>query len=107
MGAADPGRYDSLRLTRLLPGEGAYAWEEALEELRRRGLRRGHLFITDGLPGMEDASRRVHPLAQWQWCVVRQVRGSLGKVRVQDRGAVAQELKSFYMAESRQAVHLR
>ncbi|BDG23801.1 hypothetical protein TthSNM33_09950 [Thermus thermophilus] len=57
----------------------------SLRELWQRGLRRVLLFITDGLPGMEEAIRRVYPLAQWQVCVVHRVRSSLAQVRSRDR----------------------
>lgn len=43
----------------LFPGEGALAWGSVLQELRERGLQRVLLFITDGLPGMEEAIGRV------------------------------------------------
>lgn len=99
---------DSLRLTWLLPTENAYAWEEVLRELWQRGLRRVLLFITDGLPGIDGnaiaylaAIRRVYPLAQWQRCVVHQVRASLSQARSQDRALLAQDLRRVYMAGSR------
>lgn len=92
---------DSLRLTWLLPTENAHAWEGVLRELWRRGLRRVLLFVTDGLPGIDEAIRRVYPLAQWQRCVVHQVRASLSQVRSQDRALLAQDLRGVYMAGSR------
>jgi putative transposase len=85
----------------LLPTENATAWEEVLRELWQRGLRRVLLFITDGLPGMEEAIRRVYPLAQWQVCVVHRVRSSLAQVRSRDRALLAQDLKGIYGARSR------
>ncbi|RTG96615.1 IS256 family transposase, partial [Thermus scotoductus] len=85
----------------LLPTESATAWEEVLRELWQRGLRRVLLFITDGLPGMEEAIRRVYPLAQWQVCVVHRVRSSLAQVRARDRALLAQDLKGIYGARSR------
>jgi hypothetical protein len=46
---ADPGLL-------ALPTENATAWEGVLRELwPKGGLRRVLLFITDGLPGMEEA----------------------------------------------------
>lgn len=69
----------------LLPRENATAWEGVLGELWHRGLRRVLLFITDGLPGIEEAIRRVYPLAGWQRCVVYLVRSSLSQVRSRDR----------------------
>ncbi len=85
----------------LLPTEGASGWEEVLRELWERGLRRVLLFVTDGLPGMEEAIRRVYPLAGWQRCVVHMVRSSLAGVRVRDRGLVAEALKGVYLAGTR------
>ncbi|MFY0084843.1 transposase, partial [Acinetobacter baumannii] len=75
------GLQDSLRLTWLLPTENAHAWGEVLKELWERGLRRVLLLVTDGLPGIEEAIRRVYPMAGWQRCVVHMVRSSLGQVR--------------------------
>lgn len=70
----------------LLPTESAAAWEGVLRELWHRGLRRVLLFVADGLPGMEEAIRRVYPLAQWQRCVVHTVRS-------RDRDLLAQDLR--------------
>jgi putative transposase len=69
----------------LLPAESALGWEGVLGELWQRGLRRVLLFITDGLPGLPEAIRRVYPQAEWQRCVVHGVRWSLGQVRARDR----------------------
>lgn len=85
----------------LLPTESAAAWEGVLGELWHRGLRRVLLFVTDGLPGIEEAIRRVYPLAQWQRCVVHQVRSSLAQVRSRDRALLAQDLRGVYTAGSR------
>lgn len=60
------------------------------------------LFITDGLSGIEEAIRRVYPLARWQRCVVHLVRSSLSQVRSRDRALLAQDLRGVYMAESQQ-----
>lgn len=86
----------------LLPTESALGWEEVLREVWGRGLRRVLLFVTDGLPGIEEAIRRVYPLAGWQRCVVHMVRSSLAGVRVQERGWVAEALRGVYLAGSRE-----
>jgi hypothetical protein len=57
-----------------------------------------------GHGGSHQAIRRVYPLAEWQRCVVHQVRGSLSQVRSRDRAALAQDLRGVYMAESRREV---
>ncbi|GGN06668.1 hypothetical protein GCM10007092_21960 [Thermus composti] len=59
------------------------------------------LFITDGLPGIEEAIRRVYPQARWQRCVVHMVRFSLSQVRSRDRALLAQDLRGVYGAGSR------
>jgi putative transposase len=85
----------------LLPAESALGWEGVLGELWQRGLRRVLLFITDGLPGLPEAIRRVYPQAEWQRCVVHGVRWSLGQVRARDRTLLAEDLRRVYGAESR------
>jgi putative transposase len=85
----------------LLPTESALGWEGVLGELWPRGLRRVLLFITDGLPGLPEAIRRVYPQAEWQRCVVHGVRWSLGQVRARDRTLLAEDLRRVYGAESR------
>ena len=80
----------------------ALGWEGVLGELWQRGLRRVLLFITDGLPGLPEAIRRVYPQAEWQRCVVHGVRWSLSQVRARDRGLLAEDLRRVYGAESRE-----
>ncbi|RTH08065.1 IS256 family transposase, partial [Thermus scotoductus] len=86
----------------LLPTESALGWEGVLGELWQRGLRRVLLFITDGLPGLPEAIRRVYPQAEWQRCVVHGVRWSLSQVRSRDRALLAEDLRRVYGAESRE-----
>ena len=86
----------------LLPTESALGWEGVLGELWQRGLRRVLLFVTDGLPGLPEAIRRVYPQAEWQRCVVHGVRWSLSQVRSRDRALLAEDLRRVYGAESRE-----
>ena len=76
-----------------------------LKDLWERGLREVLVFVTDDLPGIEEAIRRVYPEADWQQCVVHKVRSTLSKVRKEDQGAVIQDLKRVYRAESREEAH--
>ncbi len=39
------------------------------------------LFISDDLPGIEEAVREIFPSAKWQLCVLHTVRDTLAKVR--------------------------
>lgn len=63
LGGGTPKREGQILGFWLLPTESASAWEEALEELWSRGLRGVLLFITEGLGGIEEAVRRVYPMA--------------------------------------------
>ena len=41
-----------------------------LRELNRRGIKKVQLFITDDLPGIENAIKMVYPSSEWQLCVL-------------------------------------
>ena len=81
-------------------GESARNWEEVLKDLKRRGVQRVRIFITDDLPGLEEAIKKIFPEADWQLCVLHAVRDALNKVRKKDREAVAEALKKIYRAET-------
>ncbi|MBC7217815.1 MAG: IS256 family transposase [Candidatus Caldatribacterium sp.] len=81
-------------------GESARNWEEVLKDLKRRGVQRVRIFITDDLPGLEEAIKKIFPEADWQLCVLHAVRDALNKVRRKDREALAEALKKIYRAET-------
>jgi len=81
-------------------------WQEVvLKDLWEQGLREVLVFVTDDLPGIEEAIRRVYPEADWQQCVVHKVCSTLSKARKEDQGAVIQDLKLVHHAESRKEAH--
>ncbi len=84
----------------LFPNESAAVWQEILRDLWKRGMREVLVFVSDGLPGMEEAIRRVYPNAEWQQCLLHKMRNTLAKVRREDRGAVAWGLRQIYLADS-------
>ena len=59
------------------------------------------LCITDYPVGLQPAIQRVYPGAEWPRCVKHMIRSCLAQVRVQDRGAVVEQLHGVYRAESR------
>jgi putative transposase len=71
-----------------------------LKDLKRRGVQRVRIFITDELPGSEEAIKKIFPEADWQLCVLHAVRDALNKSRKKDRDALAEDLKKIYRAES-------
>lgn len=81
-------------------GESARNWEEVLKALKRRGVQRVRIFITDDLPGLEEAIKKIFPDADWQLCVLHAVRDALNKARKKDREALAEALKKIYRAET-------
>jgi transposase-like protein len=83
-------------------GESARNWEEVLKDLRRRGVQRVRIFITDDLPGLEEAIKKIFPEADWQLCVLHTVRDALNKARKKDREALAEARKKIYRAERRE-----
>ena len=49
------------------PAESAHGWEVLLQRLYRRGVRDVLLVVMDGLPGLEEAVKRVFPQADIQY----------------------------------------
>jgi len=86
-------------------GESATNWRQVVRELWERGVREVKLFISDDLPGIEEAVREIFPSAKWQLCVLHTVRGTLAKVRKADREALAQDLKAIYRADTVKQAH--
>ena len=83
-------------------GESARNWEEVLKDLKRRGVQQVRIFITDDLPGLEEAIKKIFPEADWQLCVLHAVRDALNKARKKDQEALAPDLEEIYWAETKE-----
>jgi len=83
-------------------GESARNWEEVLKDLKRREVQWVRIFITDDLPGLEEAIKKIFPEADWQLCVLHAVRDALNKSQKKDWEALAEDLKEIYRAEIRE-----
>ncbi|MEM4531395.1 MAG: IS256 family transposase [Thermofilaceae archaeon] len=81
-------------------GESARNWKEVLKDLGCRGVRKVRIFVTDDLPGLEEAIREIFPEADWQLCVLHAVRDALNQARKKDREALAEDLRAVYRAET-------
>jgi transposase-like protein len=44
-------------------GENARNWEEVLKDLKRCGVQRVRILVTDDLPGLEEAIKKIFPEA--------------------------------------------
>ncbi len=101
-GTGVPGVGDAARWKKGDPGflvvwsgrKSAENREEVLKELRRRGVEKVRIFITDDLPRVEGVITRIFPQSEWQLCVLHAVRDSLNKVRKGDRQGVAEAPKA-------------
>jgi putative transposase len=80
----------------LIPQESAQGWQEVLEHLKERGLKRVVLFVSDDLAGLGDRIKAEFPDTVHQLCVVHKERNVLIKVRVKDKKQVAQDLKRVF-----------
>ncbi|MDX2050072.1 MAG: IS256 family transposase [Rickettsiaceae bacterium] len=78
------------------PTESATSWGEGLAKLKERGVKKIDLIVADGLPALEDQVHQYFPGAAFQKCVVHKIRGSLNKVRPNDKQNVANDLKEVF-----------
>jgi putative transposase len=78
--------------------ESASGWADVLKDLYQRGVQEVLLGVFDGLAGLEDAFRKVYPLADVQHCIVHKVRATFPKIRVQHKADVVADLKTIYNA---------
>ncbi len=86
-------------------GESSRNWEGIMRELWERRVQVVKVFVSDDLPGIEEAIREVFPQAKWQLCVVHVVRDALSKGRRVDRETMAQDLKRIYRADTLEEAH--
>ncbi len=80
--------------------EGAGSWLEMIERFYERGVREVLLFVADGITGLEERIREYFPKADFQSCIVHNVRNTLNKVRAKDRKKVAKDLKRVYQVST-------
>jgi len=76
-------------------GKSARNWEEVLKDLRRRGVQRIRIFVTDDLSGLEAAIKKSFPEGESQLCVLHAVQDALNKARKKDREALLRTLRGF------------
>ena len=81
------------------PTEGASNWEDALIQLKQRGVKRIELVVVDGLNGIEDVINRVFPEAKIQLCTVHLTRNIVSKVKPVDKLQVVKDLKEVLEPE--------
>jgi len=78
---------------KLAENEGEDFWIELFEEIKRRGLRKVKLIISDGHKGIEGAVKKSLTGSSWQMCHVHFVRDVLRKVPKKRWKEITRKLK--------------
>lgn len=77
-------------------------WKDLLRSLKRRGLTKASLFITDGLSGMPDAIHELYPMARHQRCTVHYKRNLMSYVKRSDMKQIAADFSLVMQKPSRE-----
>lgn len=78
--------------------ENSKYWLSVLNELKHRGVQDILVICADGLTGIKEAIEVAFPKAEYQRCIVHQVRNTLKFVPDKDRKQFATDLKTIYQA---------
>ena len=90
------GKREFLGLYNVGGAESSYSWQECYADLYKRGVRNILLAIMDGLPGNEQAFKKVFPKADIQECVVHHVRCQLSKAKPKHKEEMAEDMRQIY-----------
>jgi putative transposase len=83
--------------------ESASNWREFFKDLKKRGLKGGHvtLGVMDGLAGLESVFLDEFPKARVQRCQIHVARNVLAKVPKKLKKLIADEIRSIFYASSK------
>ena len=85
----------------LFPTEPPENYKDMLEDIKKRGLNRVLLFVTDRLKGIKEKLEETFPKAKYQTCWMRVIRNVLLKVRSKDKTEISEDLKVVYQASTK------
>ena len=88
------------------PTEGALLWEHEFEALKDRGVESVGLFVSDALPGVEDAVKRVYHSSKHQFCGVHLKRAILSLFPNKEKENIAKELNDVIQLETKKLTPL-
>lgn len=80
--------------------ESAKVWAGILNDLRNRGVEDILIICSDGLTGITEAIDATFPNADYQRCIVHQIRNSMKFVSYKDRKELVRDLKGVYTASN-------
>ena len=78
--------------------EGSKYWLGILNEMKNRGVQDIFIVSADGLSGMKEAISAAFPKAEYQRCIVHQVRNTLKYSGHQNKKEFAKDLRTIYHA---------
>ncbi len=81
--------------------ENQLAWEQLLDDLKRRGVQHVGLWISDGNPAMLNAIETKFSASQRQRCVKHKMENVLSYLPDKQRDQVEPELKAIFYQDSR------
>lgn len=99
LGISVDGKKDILTI-QVGENETAKFWLSVLNDLKNRGVNDVLIVCADGLSGIKEAIEIAFPKAEYQRCLVHQVRNTLRFVSYKDRAKFANDLKSIYNASN-------
>lgn len=82
--------------------ENQAAWEELLDDLKRRGVKEVKLWITEGNQAMLNAIELKFPTSQRQRCIHHKMNNVLGYIPESQQKQVEAELKAIFYQDSRE-----
>lgn len=71
-------------------------WLSVLNDLKNRGVKDILILCADALTGIKEAINAAFPVAEYQRCIVHQIRNTLKYVSDKDRKEFATDLKQIY-----------
>ena len=81
--------------------ESSKYWLGVLNSLKNRGVQDVMIICADGLPGFREAIETAFPDAEYQRCIVHQIRNTLKYVSYKDRKNYATDLKKYIPGSER------
>lgn len=87
--------------------ESSKYWLGILNELKNRGVRDIIILCADGLTGIQDSIETAFPNAEYQRCIVHQIRNTLKHVSYKYKKEFANDLKTIYTAPNEETGHDR
>lgn len=92
---------------RISKREDELSYEEFLENLRERGLRKPLIFVIDGHRGLLSAIQTVFPFSKIQVCVAHKQRDVLNRTSIENREKVSKDLRYVYSSKTKEEAFRR